>query len=53
MGLLGLILNHLGSLCIIYAIDVCAVGYDGYYAKGISLRLIYFHGPILYQHYSG
>jgi hypothetical protein len=59
MGLLGLISNHLVSLCIIspvyglvYAIDVCTVGYDGYYSKGISLRLIFFHDLVLYQHYS-
>jgi len=47
MGLLGLILNHLVSLLIvssgygfIYAIDVCTIGYDGYYDKGLDLRLI-------------
>jgi hypothetical protein len=39
--LLGL--NHLVSLCIVspgygfaHAIDGCAVGYDGYYAKGLA-----------------
>jgi hypothetical protein len=47
MGLLGLISNHLVSLHIvspgyglIYTIGVCVVGYDGYYAKGLALRLI-------------
>jgi hypothetical protein len=47
MGLLGLISNHLVSLYIVshgyglvYVIGVCIVGYDGYYAKGIALRLI-------------
>jgi hypothetical protein len=41
MGLLGM--NHLVSLRIvspgfqfIHVTDVCAVGYDGYFAKGIS-----------------
>jgi hypothetical protein len=47
MGLLGLISNHLVSLHIVslgyglfYTIGVCVVGYDGYYAKGLALRLI-------------
>jgi hypothetical protein len=47
MGLLGLILNHLVSLHIvspgcglIYVIGVCAVGYDGYYAKRLALGLV-------------
>jgi hypothetical protein len=47
MGLLGLISNHLVSLYIIspgyglvHTIDVCVFGYDGYYAKGLALRLI-------------
>jgi hypothetical protein len=48
MGLLGLISNHLVSLHIIspryglvYTIGVYVVGYDGYYGKGISLRMIF------------
>jgi hypothetical protein len=60
MGLLRLISNHLVSLHIVstscrlvYVIGVCAVGYDGYYAKGLALGLIYFHGSILYHHYLG
>jgi hypothetical protein len=46
-GLLGLISNLLVSLYIVspgyglvYTIGVCIFGYDGYDAKGISLRLI-------------
>jgi hypothetical protein len=45
-GVVGF-LNHLVSLYIVspgygfvYTIDVCVVGYDGYYAKGLALRLI-------------
>jgi hypothetical protein len=60
MGLLCLISNHLVSLhivspgCgIVYVISVCAVGYDGYYSKGLALGLISFHGSVLYQHYLG
>jgi hypothetical protein len=47
MGLLGLISNHLVSLRIVspghglvYTIGICVVVYDGYYSKGIALRLI-------------
>jgi hypothetical protein len=43
MGLWGLISNHIMSLHIVspgyglvHAIDVHAVGYDGYYAKGLA-----------------
>ena len=59
MGLLGLISNHLVSLCIVSpgyglvrAIDVCAVGYDSYYAKGLALRLIDFSWLCLSQYFS-
>jgi hypothetical protein len=35
-----------------YTIGVCVFGYDGYYAKGLALRLIgYFMALFLYQHY--
>jgi hypothetical protein len=58
MGLL--VLNHLVSLRIVspgygfaHAIDGCVVGYDGYYAKGLSLKLIAISWLCLYQHYSG
>jgi hypothetical protein len=55
MGLLGLISNHLVSLYIVspgyglvYTIGVCVFGYDGYYAKGISLRLIVYFMALFY-----
>jgi hypothetical protein len=58
MGLLGL--NHLVSLRIVspgygfaHAIDGCTMSYDGYYAKGIALRLISISWIYLYQHYLG
>jgi hypothetical protein len=47
MGLLCLILNHLGSLLsflpgcgLLYVIGVCTVGYGGYYAKRVALGLV-------------
>jgi hypothetical protein len=46
-GVVGFDLNHLVSLYIVspgyglvYTIGVCVFGYDGYYAKGLALRLI-------------
>jgi hypothetical protein len=55
-----LVLNHLVSLRIVspgygfdHAIDGCAVGYDVYYAKELSLSLISISWLCLYQHYSG
>jgi hypothetical protein len=47
MGLLCLILNHLGSLLsflpgrgLLYDFGFCTVGYGGYYAKMLALGLV-------------